>query len=291
MSADPKKKLSKEEVEKRLAMNRAASDLDKVKKEMRASNINENGVKNKATNNADLPLQSLNTIGRSPDEIYVEALQEWQELLKLIGEYTFSADHRKLFFPNNKITNLVVALKRAKLDMVAFNVMDIFKTRVKQRNGNKIPTIKEKAGLFGKTTVRQMKPEEIAKKYEIEDNIPEAEDQPLTNVGTKKGIMNYLQETLLENEEIQDPMKKGARKPVAYFLQTMKLIDSQTKDPGERQFLACLLTPEKFMPRNREDVDGLSRLTALFKKGKKWLETKMNEQEECVTESQNKNQK
>ncbi len=289
MSSISKKKISKEEVEKRLAMNKTTAELEKIKKEMKAASI-EGKDESFTPDPTAFPLQSLHSAGRNQEDAYWEAVKEWNNFLKLLSEYIFGGDRWQSFFPNNKINYLITALKRAKMEMLAFSIMDIFKSRVKQRNGNKIPTIKEKSGIFGKTTTRYMKPEEIAKKYEIEDDIPNDDDKPLTIVGTKNGIIKYLQETLFENEEVQDPIKKGPRKSIAYFLQSVKLVDTQTQDTEERQFLACLLTPEKLMPKNRDDVDGLTRLTSLFKKGNHWLEKKINEQQANHSASDKENQ-
>lgn len=265
---------TKEQLEDRLALNRTTEELKKVKREMESS-----FTVNSGPTGGIMPLESITAAGQSNDQIYYNTVSELNHFLSIVGQYAFSHERAKVYFRNKKVVSLITILKKAKMDMLAFSIMNIFKDRVKQINGNKIPTIKEKTGLFSKAIERPMKLEEIVTKFEIEVDIPPGEERPLTTIGTQSSLLHYLSATLLENEEIQDPIKKGPRKQVGLFLQAANLVDFTATDIATKQFLACLLTPEKLQPKSKQDAENLLRLSSMLKKGTKWLEDKINSPE------------
>lgn len=271
-SKDDQKKLQ-EELQKRVAVRENLKDVDKIKRELKRAG----DVDALAGGSQDYEIESLGSIGKSDDEL-VESLQEnLTEFLDAVGEYAFSSSQAPRYFPGNKLVALIKAMKSAGLEMESRYVMDIFKTRVKDRSGGKVPTIKERKGLLGGTTERMMKPEEIAMKFDVEVDMPKTGDDivPLTAVGTQKGIMKHLNDTLLQNEEIVDPFKKGPRKALAKFLQAVKLLNPSTDNPNEKMYVAALLTPDSIQPKSSGDKDQIEKLSALFKKGTKFLSSKL----------------
>jgi hypothetical protein len=278
-SKEEQKKLH-DELQKRVAVRENLKDVDKIKRELqRAGDID--GL----SGGGDFEIESLATIGKSDNEL-VSALQEnLNEFLEKIGEYAFDNSQMVRYFPGNKLVALIKAMKSAGLELESRYVMDIFKTRVKDRNGGKVPTIKERKSLLGGTTERMMKPEEIILKYDVEVDIPKTGDElvSLTAVGTQKGIMKHLNDSLLQNEEVLDPFKKGPRKVVAKFLQAVKLLNPATDNPNEKMFVASLLTPESIQPKSSGDKAQIEKLSAIFKKGTKFLSAKMDKSEKAKT--------
>ncbi|RJP26605.1 MAG: hypothetical protein C4527_14790 [Candidatus Omnitrophota bacterium] len=266
-----KSKITKEEIEQRLAVGNAVAEIEKMKRGMSGGLIVSSDTPFK-----EVPLQSLSHIGKSTDHIYKDVQGELSTFLNKLGEYAFSPSETKRYFPNNKIKYLIELMKKANMELEARYIMDIFKDRVKQLNGGKLPTVKEKSGLFGKVTERQMKPEEIALKFQIEENYPPGENKPLNVVGTQESLMNHLYEMLLNSEDILDPLKKGPRKTVARFLQAAGMLNPATKDPREKYFVACLMTPDKIQPQSIQDMDRLIKLQVIIKKGTEWLEEKLS---------------
>ncbi len=259
-------KISKEELDKRLALGDAAREIERMKRGM----VSDSGSGTVAAGK-DVPLQSLSHIGKNSDQIFKDLKQELDTFLSKLGEYAFSPDSKNRYFPNAKIKRLVDLMKKANMELEARYIMDIFKDRVKQLNGGKLPTVKVKSGLFGKVTERQMKPEEIAARFEIEENYPSGETPPLNVVGTQNSLLNHLYDMLLNNDDIVDPLKKGPRKTVARFLQVFGLMNPSTKDPKEKYFVASLLTPEKIQPQSLQDIERMTKLTTIFRKGTEWL--------------------
>lgn len=281
-SKEDQKKLQ-EELQKRVAVRENLKDVDKIKRELQRAG----DVDGLAGGGADYEIESLATIGKSDNEL-VKALQEnLNEFLEKVGEYAFDNSQAARYFPGNKLLALVKAMKSAGLELESRYVMDIFKTRVKERNGGKMPTIKERKGLLGGTAERMMKPEEIVQKYDIEKDMQRSSNDvaPLTAVGTQKGIMKHLNDSLLQNEEILDPFKKGPRKTVAKFLQAVKLLNPSTANPNEKMFVAALLTPDSIQPKSSGDKEQIEKLSAIFKKGTKYLSSKLEKSEKAKAAS------
>ena len=92
-----------------------------------------------------------------------------ESFLQMVQEYAFSPALVELYFTNNKI-KLITILKSARMNVLAVTILNMFKERVKILHGNKLPTIKEKSGMFGKTSERAMKVEEIASRFEVEED-------------------------------------------------------------------------------------------------------------------------
>ncbi len=267
----------KAELEKRIAVRENLKDADKIKRELRKAG----DIDSLAGGSTDYEIESLGTIGKSDNELVNSLTEALNEFLEKVGEYAFGSHQLKRYFPGNKLLALVKAMKSAGLDLESRYVMDIFKTRVKERSGGKVPTIKERKGMFGGSSERQMKSEEIVQKYEVEVDIPKdgKEVAPLTAVGTQKGIMKHLNDSLLHNEEIEDPFKKGPRKTVAKFMQAVKLLNPSANDPNEKMFIAALLTPDSVQPKSGGDKELIEKLTTIFKRGSKWLDTKIQASE------------
>ena len=267
-----KQKITKEDLQKRIAMQDAARELDRMKKTMIRD---AEGKPTTAGAGLKMPLENLTTIGLSSDQIIHEIQDDLKTMLDKIGELAFAPDQRKRYFHNNKLITLVKILKMAGMEMEARSVMDIFKDRVKQINGGKLPTIKEKQGFFSKTTERALKVEEIATKFEVEVDIPasnSAEVAPLTVVGTQKSLMNHMNSILLQNEEVVDPFKKQPRKTLGKFLQCAGLMNPATENPEEKFFVAALLTPDSIQPKSLTDKDKFDKFSKILKKAIKWVE-------------------
>jgi len=265
-----KSKLTQEEILQRLQMASAADELEKVKKDMNNSprTFAEMGP-------GVVPLENLSGIGQSEDQIYSEICKLLSDFLNKLGDMAFSLEKKEQFFPKSKIVHLVKIMKSANMEMEARSIMDIFKDRVKQKNEGKMPTIKEKVGMFGKTTERIMKLEEIASHFPIEDDLPPGDVKPLGAHGTKNGILMHLSNILLQSEGVLDPLKKGARKTVGLFLKAAGLINTAAQNPQEKYFLACLFTPDSIQPKSRNDKDGLAKFRTVLKKGVQFLEERM----------------
>ena len=269
--SEENKKL-KDDLEKRIAVRDNLRDVDKIKRELqKAGDID--GLSGGAH---DYAIESLATIGKSDNELCGGLQDNLNEFLNKVGEYAFSSSQTARYFPGGKLLALIKAMKSAGLEMESRYIMDIFKTRVKERNGGKVPTVKERKSLLGGTTERMMKPVEIIQQYDVEPDLPAGtEVAPLTAVGTQKGILKHLNDSLLQNEEILDPFKKAPRKTAAKFLQAVKLLNSSTEDPSEKMFVASLLTPDSIQPKSSGDKEQIEKLSAILKKGTKWLSLKL----------------
>ncbi|MGI6455059.1 MAG: hypothetical protein ACOX5R_05485 [bacterium] len=271
-NSDQKRKLL-QEANERIALGNAARELKKIQEEMERLSRAED-TSNVLIHPLQPVLRDLSTIGLSSEDIYANTVREMESFLQMVQEYAFSPALVELYFTNNKIVKLITILKSARMNVLAVTILNMFKERVKILHGNKLPTIKEKSGMFGKTSERAMKVEEIASRFEVEEDFPPDETPPLTPTGTKKGIITVLIEDLFYNEEVKDPTRRRARKSLAQFLIAAKLVNPNTNDVGEKQFLGCLLTPNVLQPRNTEDIDRLVKFTALLKMGRRWLEMK-----------------
>ncbi len=275
-----KQKITKEDIEKRVALGNAAREIEKMKRGMPTSD----SFSSPTTSTKNVPLQSLTQVGKSEEDIFKEVQDSLSVFLDKLGQYAFSFNEKQRYFPNSKIKYLVELLKAADMELEARYIMDVFKNRVKQLNGGKIPKIKEKTGLFGKVTERTMRTEEIAVKYKIEEDFPEGESSPLNVAGTQSSILNHLYQMFLQNDDIQNPLKKAPRKMLAKFLQAAGLINPSTNDPRERYFVACLLTPNKIQPQNVKDSEQLVKYQMILRKGIEWLDEKLApKQEEAST--------
>jgi len=278
-STSPKRKpvLSKEdsasELKKRMAMRESTEELERVKREMSQSKNDKNAQT--ASTDSNAPLQNIQTAGRSGQDLYMEVCKELNNFLKNLGAYAFSPSERKRYFPGDKITYVIGLLRGIKWELGARYVLNMFADRVKQLHGGTVPAIKVKKGFFGRTVERPMNPDEIAARFTIEEDFPAAEVKPLGAAATQMGLLMHLEEVLLHNEDILNPLKKGSRKTVAMFLNAVGLVNPSTSDKEEKLFVACLLTPESFQPKSNTDADRLTKLLALLKKGKKWLERKI----------------
>nr|HPO08983.1 hypothetical protein [bacterium] len=171
---------------------------------------------------------------------------------------------------------LVGLLKGAGYSMQAAAAMDIFKDRVKQKQGGKMPSITEKTGLFGKTTSRPMKLGEIVNRFEVEENLPPEDLQSLTGyAGTQRGLLDYVRASLFDEEEIRDPIKRNQRKQLTAFLKGAKLLNPATNDRQEKVVVACLLTPDTYQPKSMEDIDRILRFRGLLSKGTQYLKQRV----------------
>lgn len=281
--SEENKKL-KDDLEKRIAVRDNLRDVDKIKRELqKAGDLD--GLSGGAQ---DYEIESLATIGKSENDLCSGLQENLQEFLNQVGEYAFSSSQIPRYFPGGKLLALIKAMKSAGMEMESRYIMDIFKTRVKERSGGKVPTIKERKGLLGGSTERMMKPEEIIQQFDVElDLPPSTEVTPLTAVGTQKGIIKHLNDSLLQNEEILDPFKKGPRKVAAKFLQAVKLLNPSTEDPSEKLFVASLLTPDSIQPKSSGDKEQIEKLSAIFKKGTKWLSAKLEKAEKAKANDAN----
>lgn len=262
----------KDDLEKRVAVRDNLRDVEKIKRELQKSG----DIDGLSGGSHDFEIESLSTIGKSDTELSSGLLANLKEFLDKTGEFAFGSSQAPRYFPGGKLLALIKAMKSAGLEMESRYVMDIFKTRVKERSGGKVPTIKERKGLLGGTTERMMKPEEIIMQFDVEMDLPPSTDMaPLTAVGTQKGIIKYLNDTLLQNEEILDPFKKAPRKSAAKFLQAVKILNPATEDPSEKMFVASFLTPDSIQPKSSADKEQIEKLSSILKKGTKWLQMKL----------------
>lgn len=272
-----KSKITQEEIQQRLSIIKTAEQLDNVKRDMETS------AKGASTlPSGHVPLENLSGAGQNGDAIFRSLAADYKELLDALGNYAFAPELRQYYFRHNKIVSFLAILKKAGLTLQVRSMMDIFKDRVKQRNGGNLPTIKEKVGLFGKTVSRPMKIEEIASKFEVEIDLPPGTDRPLTVCGTQNGLLNHLRTIVLEDEDVQDLSKRNARKNIARFLKAVGLLNLHTENQGEKCLIACLITPDSLQPRSAEDRDQLMKFQSIMKKGKKWLNDRM----EAIKKSQ-----
>ncbi len=277
--------ISKEEFQKRLQMRDAADQLDRMRKDMDTSPQQFSGKPNEMA-----PIESLSGIGESEETIYEEVVKILQDLMDKIGSYAFTSEQYPRYFPNSKIISLVRMMRSAGLELEARTIMDIFKDRVKARQGGKLPVIKVKEGMFSKATQRNMKPEEIAKKFDVEDSLPPDEVEPLGAHGTKKGLLRYLQSIFLESDESTDPMKKVVRKSLGLFLKEAGLLNFKTKNSNENYFAASLVTPDSLQPKSRNDKESLVKYRSVLNKGIKFLDEKLKATTQEQEESSNKQQ-
>ena len=274
-----KSKLTQEEVQQRLNMIKAADQLEDIKRDMSSPH-----AKSRKTSTGAVQLEDLSGAGQSGDEIYKAVVSDYKDLLDAIASYAFAPELRKHYFKNNKIKSFLTILKHAGMTLQVRSMMDIFKDRVKQRNGGNLPTVREKVGLFGKTAERPMKVEEIASKYDVEIDLPPGADRPLTVCGTQVGLMNHLRDIVLEEDDVRDLFKRNSRKSVARFLKAAGLLNLQSNNQDEKCFIACLITPESLQPKSAEDREQMVKLRSLLKKGKKWVDGRI----EAIQKSQEK---
>ncbi|MBI1387950.1 MAG: hypothetical protein GC154_05835 [bacterium] len=265
-------KITQEEVQARLQKIQALKDIDKVKKQMQAGQTS--GAAPVSGSSASMPLENLLGIGQDEDAVYLEVDKLLHDLLTKIAEFAFSADAKTRLFPKNKIAHLVNVMRKAHLEMESRFVMDIFKDRVKQLHDGKLPKIKERQGMFGQV-VRPMRVDEIAAKFTIEDDLPAGTETPTSTVGTKNGLLRYLQNTLLANDDIYDPLKASPRRVIALFLDAADIVSLKSCEGNQKYFNAALLTPESIQPKSRTDKDKLVKLRAVFKRANEWLDEKL----------------
>ncbi len=270
-----KSTITQEDIQKRLEMASASDELKKIRKDMETSPLTFTESSSEA-----IPLESLSGVGQSDEQVYKDTCKVLSEFLEKVSEVYFCRELKSRYFHNSKIVTLVKWLKSARLEMEARSMMDIFKDRVKQKNAGKMPVLKIKASMFGKATERIMKVEEIAKKFELEDDLPADSVKPINGVhGTKNGLLRHLQALLLENEEVTDPIKKNPRKSVGLFLKAAGLIKTETDDPKEKVFLACFFTPDSIQPKSKTDKENLTKLRSILNKGISYLNAKLNARE------------
>lgn len=267
--------VDKKELEQQLAKSQTKDDLEKMKREMA-----ENAELHTAhrPDPSSVPMEDLRSVGQSEQQVYDETCKELYTFLQKIGDYAFSSEQRKKYFPNNKLLKFFSLLKKSGLELQARSAVDMFKTRLKERNGGKMPVKTEKKGFFGKAAERPYKLEEILKECDLEVSLPESDVKPLGAHGTQVGLMKYAQEVLLENEEIQDPLKKTPRKTLTKFLQVAGLLNAKPASDAERFFVACLVTPDSVVPKSKTDRDNLTKYRAILKKGHAWLDKKLEQQ-------------
>lgn len=276
-----KYKISQEEVQERLKRMQAAKDLERAKHDM------ETGVTTTKKSPSSIAIENLMGVGESEDSIYEECRKDLYDFINQLASFTLGPDKAPQLFPNDKIANLVNILRKSRMELEARSLMDIFKDRVKFLNGGKLPKIKEKQGMFGKTVARPMRIEEIAAKFKIEDRLPPDDEGKLGDKGTKEGLMNHLQKILFDNDDILDISKSGPRKAIAQFLDASGIIDLRTNDPEQKYFNAFLLTPDSMQPANKADKERLVKFRAVLKKAKKWFDAyqKKVEQQAKQTEA------
>ncbi len=269
-----KYQVSQEEVKDRLKRMQAAKDLERAKHDM------ETGVKTTGPSKASLEIENLMGVGESEDSIYEECRKDIFDLVNKVCNFALGLDKTATLFPKDKIANIVNILRRCHLELEARSVMDIFKDRVKFKNNGKLPTIKEKQGMFGKTVARQMKIEEIAAKFTIEDKLPPDDVGKLGEKGTKEGILMHLQKVIFDNEDAYNPLKSGQRKMMAHFLDASGTINLRSKDPEQKYFNAFLLTPDSMQPASKADKDRLVKLRGVVKKASKWFDDYLKKAEQ-----------
>ena len=265
-NSDQKRKLL-QEANERIALGNAARELKKIQEEMERLSRAED-TSNVLIHPLQPVLRDLSTIGLSSEDIYANTVREMESFLQMVQEYAFSPALVELYFTNNKIVKLITILKSARMNVLAVTILNMFKERVKILHGNKLPTIKEKSGMFGKTSERAMKVEEIASRFEVEEDFPPDETPPLTPTGTKKGIITVLIEDLFYKK-----LRSTRRAHVlAQFLIAAKLVN-RTRMMWERSGFWAVCSRRTLQPRNTEDIDRLVIHRAL-KMGRRWLEMK-----------------
>lgn len=265
--------ISQEEVRARISRMEQMKQLEKMQSDMK------NNVKSGKPSSGspqDVKIEDLRSINEKEEEVYEEVVQEWRKFLELVDIYLFSDARMGHYFPNNKITHLVKVFKRAHMELESRWIMDMFKSRVKEKNGGKVPTVSEKQGLFAKEVKRPLKVEEIAAKFEIEDDFPGGSDSYTRN-GTKKGMMEKIAERFLQNDDVMDPLKAGPRKVAGMFIEAAGLMSPKSQDQEEKYFVAVFYTPDKIRPRSRTDRDNLVKFRTILKKAAHWVEQKNNE--------------
>lgn len=275
-----KYKISQEEIQERLKRMQSAKDLERVKHDM------ETGVKTTKHSPSSIAIENLMGVGESEDSIYEECRKELFDFINQLSNFTLSPDKAPQLFPNDKIANIVNILRKARMELEARSMMDIFKDRVKFLNDGKLPKIKEKTGMFGKTVARPMRIEEIAAKFKVENRLPPDDVGKLGENGTKEGLMNHLQKILFGNDDVFDVTKSAPRKAIAQFLDASGIINLRTNDPEQKYFNAILLTPDSMQPINRADKDRLVKFRAVLKKGKKWFEAYQKKAEEQAKQAE-----
>lgn len=285
-----KSNISQDEINSRLQNVKHMQDLERVHQEMKsgtASSSNASFDQPSGTAPTSGAPEDLRLIGREEDELYQEVTDELNSLLEKAGELAFSSDRKETYFPDDKILGLLRVLKKSRLEMECRIVMDSFKSRVKEKNGGKVPKISERQGIFGKSVERLMKPEEIARKYTIEDDLPPNDENAKAKYGTKNGLLNLLSERLLQNDEVVDPIKHGARKPIGLFLEALGVFNLQSNDKEEKLFIACFYTPEQLRPGSRNDKERLVKFRSILSRGNKWAEKKIEEMRSPAGDQEN----
>ena len=174
--------VSQEEIQERLKRMQSAKELERTKHDM------ETGVKSSKPSPSSIAIENLMGVGESEDSIYEECRKDLYDLINKLGNFALGPEKADQLFPKDKIANIVNILRKARMELEARSVMDIFKDRVKYKNNGKLPTITEKQGMFGKTVSRPMKIEEIAAKFPIEDRLPPDDVGKLGEKGTKEGV-------------------------------------------------------------------------------------------------------
>jgi hypothetical protein len=264
--------INQEDLRKRAQQHKAADELGRMKKEIAESSKSASSTSSFSAN--DEPLRDLTSIGQTDIQVYNDVCQDHKNFIQLIEDYALSLANKERYFPNNKVHRFIALMKKTGLELQARSAIDMFKSRVKERNGGQIPTKKEKKGIFGKLVERPFTPEELIREYDIEPNIPSSETAPLGAHGTQTGLLKYVAEVLLHNEDIGDPLKKAPRKTVARFLQASGLM-SKSPSGDEKYFAACLVTPDSLLPKSKQDREQLKKYKAILKKGSKWLEDRI----------------
>ncbi len=264
------RKMDVSEAQRVVRMHEAARELEEAKRDVAIRM--EAGLTTEPTGTSDTEIGSIIAAGMTPQQAAGEIRRIFNDFMNALAEYVFHPAHRKRFFPDQKAVYLVGLLKGAGYTMQAAAAMDIFKDRVKQKQGGKMPTITEKTGLFGKTTSRPMKLGEIVNRFEIEEHLPPEDIPSLTGfVGTQRGLLDYVRASLFDEEEIRDPIKRNQRKQLTAFLKGAKLLDPATDDRQEKVVVACLLTPEAYQPKSMDDIERILRFRGLLSKGTQYL--------------------
>ncbi|MFH1741782.1 MAG: hypothetical protein ABIH23_22485 [bacterium] len=263
------------EAQRVVARHEAARALEDVKRDV-ASRM-ESGEVALPSPNQDTEIGSIIAAGQNPEEIWRQVSQMFGKFLDVLGEFAFSWEQRRRFFPDRKVIHLVGLLKGAGYTMQAAGAMDIFKDRVKKLQGGKMPNISVKTGLFSKTT-RPMNLAEIAHRFEVEENLPAEDLQGLTGYpGTQRGLLEYVRASLLDDEEVRDMMKRAQRKQLLLFFKGAKLLDAASSDKREKVVLACLVPPDAYQPKSRNDPESLLRYRGLLTKATLFLHQKLDE--------------
>ncbi|MDP8244553.1 MAG: hypothetical protein P9L94_10770 [Candidatus Hinthialibacter antarcticus] len=272
--------VSQEEIQERLKRMQSAKELERTKHDM------ETGRTTTKQSPSSIAIENLMGVGESEDSIYEECRKDLYDLINKLGNFVLGPEKADQLFPKDKIANIVNILRKSRMELEARSVMDIFKDRVKFLNNGKLPTIKEKQGMFGKTVSRAMKLEEIAAKFNVENRLPPDDVGKLGEKGTKEGLMAHLQKILFANDDIFDPTKAGPRKAIAHFLDASGIIDLRSKDPDQKFFNAVLLTPDSMQPVNKADKERLVKLRAVLKKANKWFDEYVKKAEQQTKQAE-----